>query len=476
MKDKWLNEGFASKIVNSETATSNNKLCLNELKPVVLNYMTEMMEFGLSEVINILINNTLSSAMASYCLLMKKLLRHQKGQKRAERENDIEKHSINPDKHLNKESEILISQKAEMDTLENLRNYDNKAFPSVLTLSVPDATQEDEIAITLENQGRTQSKLTALRTQNSPQEDLSASRASSGVSQRSQPQIQTRLLEKHIPGPTHRCQVHPMIIATDFGEPRGRRLKEPCARTLLNVNITQAAVITTSPAQPHYCDWILIQNAYFPTEATCPKSTVPCALQASLLDNPWVTAQDEEPEQLNIHLRPESHADPQTKHHFLLESKKGSEYTSGECIKKKAPKSSEQSKNTQAMRSTLRDTKQYQAKADHWTAARNRSFQENMKNSPMIRCSVSPVTAALDLRGAEIPAEVFPAGGHLMALVKVLDSGYEAGRKRRESGHGGTATAAILKKLRCPGEPQGFRHRLRTGLALSPYEPSNLVA
>lgn len=42
-----------------------------------------------------------------------------------------------------------------------------------------------------------------------------------------------------------------------------------------------------------------------------------------------------------------------------------------------------------------------------------------MKNSPMIRCSVSPVTAALDLRGAEIPAEVFPAGGHLMALVKV---------------------------------------------------------
>lgn len=25
MKDKWLNEGFASKIVNSETATSNNR-------------------------------------------------------------------------------------------------------------------------------------------------------------------------------------------------------------------------------------------------------------------------------------------------------------------------------------------------------------------------------------------------------------------------------------------------------------------
>lgn len=74
-------------------------------------------------------------------------------------------------------------------------------------------------------QGRTESELTAPWTQNSPQ-DLSASRASHGVSQRSQPQIQTRLLEKHIPGPTHRCQVHPMIIAMDFGEPRGRRWKE----------------------------------------------------------------------------------------------------------------------------------------------------------------------------------------------------------------------------------------------------------
>ena len=69
-----------------------------------------------------------------------------------QRENEVKNHNINPDKHLNKESEIQISQKAEMDTLENLRNYGNRAFPSVLTLAVPDAIQEDEIAITLENQ------------------------------------------------------------------------------------------------------------------------------------------------------------------------------------------------------------------------------------------------------------------------------------------------------------------------------------
>ncbi|NWZ56266.1 HUNK kinase, partial [Haliaeetus albicilla] len=74
IKDKWLNEGFTRKILNA--ATYENRLCPSELNPVVLNYMTEIMEFSLSEVINILINNRPSPAMASYCLLLKKLLRY----------------------------------------------------------------------------------------------------------------------------------------------------------------------------------------------------------------------------------------------------------------------------------------------------------------------------------------------------------------------------------------------------------------
>ncbi|XP_027500849.1 hormonally up-regulated neu tumor-associated kinase homolog A-like [Corapipo altera] len=150
IKDKWLNEGFTKKILN--TAPYENRLCPSDLNSVVLNYMTEFMEFSPSEVINILINNRPSPAMASYCLLLKKLLRYQKDLKNAQRENEIEKHSINPDKQLNKKSEIKIFQKAEMDSLENLRNYGNKAFPSLLTLAMPDVIQEDEIAITLENQ------------------------------------------------------------------------------------------------------------------------------------------------------------------------------------------------------------------------------------------------------------------------------------------------------------------------------------
>ncbi|KAK2527720.1 hypothetical protein Q9966_010170 [Columba livia] len=61
-------------------------LCLSELNPVVLNYMTEMTEFSPSEVINNLINNRPSPAMASYCLLLKKMLRYQKEHKRAQHE------------------------------------------------------------------------------------------------------------------------------------------------------------------------------------------------------------------------------------------------------------------------------------------------------------------------------------------------------------------------------------------------------
>lgn len=60
--------------------------------------MTEIMEFSLSEVINSLINNRPSPAMASYCLLLKKLLRYQKDHKRAQvRYYDHEMHKVLPE-------------------------------------------------------------------------------------------------------------------------------------------------------------------------------------------------------------------------------------------------------------------------------------------------------------------------------------------------------------------------------------------
>ncbi|XP_066036407.1 hormonally up-regulated neu tumor-associated kinase-like, partial [Chamaea fasciata] len=87
IKDKWLNEGFGRKILNS--AAYENRFCPSGLNPVVLNYMTDIMEFNLSEVINSLINNRPSPAMSSYCLLLKKLLRYQKDRKRAQSLNHL---------------------------------------------------------------------------------------------------------------------------------------------------------------------------------------------------------------------------------------------------------------------------------------------------------------------------------------------------------------------------------------------------
>ncbi|NXM62636.1 HUNK kinase, partial [Illadopsis cleaveri] len=74
IKDKWLNEGFSRRRLNS--AAHENRFCPSGLNPVVLKYMTYIMEFSLSEVINSLINNRPSPAMSSYCLLLKKLLRY----------------------------------------------------------------------------------------------------------------------------------------------------------------------------------------------------------------------------------------------------------------------------------------------------------------------------------------------------------------------------------------------------------------
>ncbi|NXF85269.1 HUNK kinase, partial [Eubucco bourcierii] len=72
IQDKWLNQGSSRKILNA--AAYGERLCLSDLNPVVLNYMTEMMGFSLPEVINILMKNRPSPAMASYCLLLKKPL------------------------------------------------------------------------------------------------------------------------------------------------------------------------------------------------------------------------------------------------------------------------------------------------------------------------------------------------------------------------------------------------------------------
>ncbi|XP_034966601.2 hormonally up-regulated neu tumor-associated kinase-like [Zootoca vivipara] len=151
MKDKWLNDGNIRKPLNP--CTYKNRLRPDELNPVVLNYMTESLELNLSDVVTVLINNKPSYIMATYYLLLKKLIRYQKEHGTMKKESTSEKFDVKLPGTLSQDADDMpASQKTEQVTTENLKSCENKVFPSVLNSEMPYAIQEDEIAITLENQ------------------------------------------------------------------------------------------------------------------------------------------------------------------------------------------------------------------------------------------------------------------------------------------------------------------------------------
>ncbi|XP_067226726.1 hormonally up-regulated neu tumor-associated kinase-like isoform X2 [Chanodichthys erythropterus] len=76
MEDKWLNEGYAKRPLH--TVTNKNRLRPEDLNSAVLNYMTESLGYGLSDIIHTVISNKPSAILACYHLLLKKLNRHQK--------------------------------------------------------------------------------------------------------------------------------------------------------------------------------------------------------------------------------------------------------------------------------------------------------------------------------------------------------------------------------------------------------------
>uniref|UniRef100_A0A4W3IG91 non-specific serine/threonine protein kinase n=1 Tax=Callorhinchus milii TaxID=7868 RepID=A0A4W3IG91_CALMI len=77
MEEKWLSEGFVRRSLHS--VVYKNRLHPDELNSSVLNFMTEKLGFGLTEIMNTLINNRPSPIMATYCLLLKRLARYQNG-------------------------------------------------------------------------------------------------------------------------------------------------------------------------------------------------------------------------------------------------------------------------------------------------------------------------------------------------------------------------------------------------------------
>ncbi|XP_020649789.3 uncharacterized protein LOC110079002 [Pogona vitticeps] len=148
MKDKWLNDSNNRKPLNP--SIYKNRVCSDELNPVVLSYMTEGMALNLSNIINVLINNKPSSTTATYYLLLKKLTRYQKENRITKKESAPEKLDGKPS--VSQDADISASPVAELITAENLKSGNSKGFPSVPNSEMPYSIQEDEIAITLENQ------------------------------------------------------------------------------------------------------------------------------------------------------------------------------------------------------------------------------------------------------------------------------------------------------------------------------------
>ncbi|XP_073795297.1 uncharacterized protein isoform X2 [Danio rerio] len=93
MEDKWLNEGYAKRPLH--TVIHKNRMRPEDLNSAVLNYMTESLGFGLSDVIHTVISNKPSAILACYHLLLKKLTRHQKVVRSMKREENSEWNLLN---------------------------------------------------------------------------------------------------------------------------------------------------------------------------------------------------------------------------------------------------------------------------------------------------------------------------------------------------------------------------------------------
>ncbi|XP_030643219.1 hormonally up-regulated neu tumor-associated kinase homolog [Chanos chanos] len=88
MEDKWLNEGYAKRPLRS--ISYENRLRPEELNSSVLHYMTESLGHSLSDIIHNVVNNSPSTILAAYHLLLKKLTRQQRGAKAFKRAENSE--------------------------------------------------------------------------------------------------------------------------------------------------------------------------------------------------------------------------------------------------------------------------------------------------------------------------------------------------------------------------------------------------
>ncbi|XP_072912550.1 uncharacterized protein [Hemitrygon akajei] len=182
MEEKWLNEGFFRRPLHS--VVYKNRLRSDELNSVVLNFMTERKGFGLTEIVNTLINNRPSPSMATYYLLLQKLARHQKeiknkkkiessewnlssealridriennslSKRLMQRENETAKQSKEVGGRISDENLPSESQETRKDTehshQEDQKNSETRKIQRMQSPTTKEVIKEEEIAISLE--------------------------------------------------------------------------------------------------------------------------------------------------------------------------------------------------------------------------------------------------------------------------------------------------------------------------------------
>ncbi|KAM8953028.1 hormonally up-regulated neu tumor-associated kinase-like [Pelodytes ibericus] len=138
MVDKWLNESFLQKTLNS--VEYKNRLRPDELNSIVLNYMSESMEFDVSDIVTTIVNNRPSPITASYFLLLKKFMKYQKDHKFVKVEQRVQedvKHQI-----------TLIKDKNQNTKVEKFKKEnESKKVINENNLVPDEPIQEDEIAM-----------------------------------------------------------------------------------------------------------------------------------------------------------------------------------------------------------------------------------------------------------------------------------------------------------------------------------------
>ncbi|KAM3932709.1 hormonally up-regulated neu tumor-associated kinase homolog A-like [Leptodactylus fuscus] len=138
MKDRWLNDSLKP----LSSISYKNRLRPDELNSIVLKYMGTTMNVKISEMTNILVNNKPSPTLASYCLLLKKINKQQM-------EFEFLQNGI-PNKKYGGEYCNCVEEQDNIKFSEDALNDVSKSVKKSPVLCQP--IQEDEIAITLDNQ------------------------------------------------------------------------------------------------------------------------------------------------------------------------------------------------------------------------------------------------------------------------------------------------------------------------------------